>query len=659
MTSAKISNESVMLPQSASPTLAIISRASELMQNLTLVAETLLNQTFSAWEWIVLGSRIELGQVRSGLNENRELTERLRFIETPDFESNLPLFELALEGTSAPQLMRIGAEELPFSTYLERALWAYHSFGPRASNLFTPICNRENFLQLENVPTLREMPLDRPLPDSQLNLQELYHPEEELPFSLKTRDSKPRLLMIVPWLTMGGSDKFNLDLVEELKRNNWEVTIVTTLADPHKWTAEFMRYTTDILPMSFFLRPGDQPRFLRYAIESRKPDAVLISHTELGYYLLPYLRFRCPGPAYLDYCHLEALDWLDGGYPNLAVKRGGYFDLNVVSSFHLQNWLVSRGAKPERVEVAYTNIDTEKWTPSAENRSRVRAEFNVADDTPIILYACRIVKQKQPKIFAYVMRELKNLAIPFLCLVSGDGEDLPWLEAFVRENGLESHVRLLGANSNERVQEFMSGSDIFFLPSEWEGISLAIYEAMSMGLAIVGADVGGQSELVTPGCGRLVSRGDDIHEVRDYVQALRELLSDIRMCRTLGASARERVKTCFELRFLGTRMIDLIAKAKSNILRRANSTVSSEMVDRIMHQTLDYGRLSTEINSSLDRFHQMGRDLVAKTQALQTSANPSQEEINQALQLKSDYESLLKLLENKIGERELIFRKLL
>ena len=50
----------------------------------------------------------------------------------------------------------------------------------------------------------------------------------------------------------------------------------------------------------------------------------------------------------------------------------------------------------------------------------------------------------------------------------------------------------------------MAASDVFFLPSKMEGLSIAFIEAMSMGLTVVGSDVGGQGELVDEHSGVLL-----------------------------------------------------------------------------------------------------------------------------------------------------------
>ena len=322
--------------------------------------------------------------------------------------------------------------------------------------------------------------------------------------------NKPRLLMIVPWLTVGGADKFNLDVLEQLTAQGWEVSLATTLTGDSSWLPQFARFTPDIFILHHFLRLPDYPRFLRYLIRSRQFDLVMITNSELGYLLLPYLRAHCPEVPFVDYCHMEEEEWKNGGYPRLAVEYQYLLDMNIVSSAHLRDWMHKRGADPEHIHVCYTNIDAERWQPlPAARRIAVRHALGVtegiADDIPIVLYAARICEQKQPRVFADTLVQLHQHTANWLAVVAGDGPELDWLRRFVKRHGLSDHVQLLGAVSNDYVAELMAVADIFFLPSQREGIALSIYEAMASGLPIVGADVGGQRELVTPECGRLIT----------------------------------------------------------------------------------------------------------------------------------------------------------
>lgn len=414
----------------------------------------------------------------------------------------------------------------------------------------------------------------------------------ELPFANVLRKSPPRLLLIIPWMVMGGADKFNLDLIEQLTRRGWEVTVAATLRAEHGWLPRFTRLTPDVFAMCNFLRPVDQPIFLRYLIESRQPDVVMVSNSELGYQLLPYLRAHCPGPAFVDYCHMEEEYWKDGGYPRYAVGCQDLLDLNIVSSQHLKNWMVNRGADPSRIEVAYINVDPQVWAPDSQARRRVRARHRIAAQEPVILYAGRLCPQKRPQIFASVVHELARQELDFVALVAGDGEDRPALERYLTQHRLEGRVRMLGEVSPEAIRGLMAAADVFFLPSRWEGIALTIYEAMATGLAVVGADVGGQRELVTPECGILVPRGDASQEIAGYVEQLRRVLTDPALRARMGRAARDRICTHFRLQAMGDRMVELLEKARCLRAESPRPAISRGYGYETAVQAIEYVRIT-------------------------------------------------------------------
>ena len=134
-----------------------------------------------------------------------------------------------------------------------------------------------------------------------------------------------------------------------------------------------------------------------------------------------------------------------------------------------------------------------------------------------------------------------------MLVVAGDGPDFAWLQTFVRKHRLGRQVRLVGALSNTAVRDLLAGADIFFLPSEWEGIALSVYEALACGVPVVGADVGGQRELVTPECGILIDRGSEEDEARQYATVLARLLDAPEQRRSMGQQGRQRIEEHFRL----------------------------------------------------------------------------------------------------------------
>lgn len=409
-----------------------------------------------------------------------------------------------------------------------------------------------------------------------------------------------RLLLIAPFMTVGGADRFNLHLLDQLRLAGWEATVATTIDGSHDWYPLYERRTPDIFPLAHFLRLVDYPRFLHYLIASRQPDVVLISNSELGYRLLPYLRAMCPETPLADYCHSVAEDWNNGGYPRFSVEYQSLLDLTVTTSEHLRQWMIDRGANGDRIEVCHANVDTAALRPQPSVRADVRLQLEIADDEPVVLFAGRISEDKQPRVLAETLSRLDRSGARFTGVVAGDGPDLPWLRSFVRRR-LRSRVLTLGDVDHGEMARLMAASDVLFLPSRSEGIALTLYEAMACGIPVVGARVGGQSELVTPDCGMLVERSTPHDEAARYAEALRGLLADRRRRESMGAAARARVETEFPLARMGVRMTDLLQRAielhetqprpsSARDLARASATESVELMrlaqlaDRAWHE---------------------------------------------------------------------------
>lgn len=373
------------------------------------------------------------------------------------------------------------------------------------------------------------------------------------------------LLLILPWLEFGGADKFNLDLVGELARRGWRTTIITTIACSHSWHALFAQQSDAIIDLAAYPRHERPVRLVQIARECGC-HAILVSHSSFGYQVLAYARAHLPTVAFVDYCHMEEA-WGDGGFPALSVDSHHTLDLQIVSSQHLRQWMTARGANPNNVHVASTNIDTPDWNPNTYEQSTIRQSLQIDPAAPVVLYAARLARQKQPLLALYVMRDVVRARPNAVFLIAGDGQFAPFVRGFIRAHRLERNIRFLGPQPAERVRELLAATDVLFLPSEIEGISLTVYEAMSMGVVPVSAAVGGQAELVTPETGILIQRGS--RERTAYTQALLALIDTPARRQAMSTAARTRVETHFQLDQMGERMVELFQLAR---LRRATST---------------------------------------------------------------------------------------
>ncbi|MHB8909187.1 MAG: glycosyltransferase [Syntrophales bacterium] len=359
--------------------------------------------------------------------------------------------------------------------------------------------------------------------------------------ALVANSSGRRIMFIVPWMTTGGADRVNLDLVEGLTARGHDVTICATLSADHHWEHQFSRFTPDIFVLPNFLHATDYPRFLAYLVRSRKIDTVVITGSTIGYHLLPYLRAVSPGVAFVDMCHAEEPHWLNGGHPRFGIGYQDLLELNIVTNGHLAKWMKNHGGEAGRIRVIYTGVRVSHTGHPDEVRSAVRSELNIPEDMPVIVFAGRICEQKRPALLADILRIARDQELIFRAVIIGDGELKAQLEDLLGRYQLADSVQMLASVPHQRWLDILAASDIFLMPSQYEGISIALLESIAAGVVPVVAKVGGHDEIVTPDMGVLIPHGEN--ELSEYVDAIRRLLSNSaelkqmsERCKVLAAS---------------------------------------------------------------------------------------------------------------------------
>lgn len=381
----------------------------------------------------------------------------------------------------------------------------------------------------------------------------------ELPF--ENRLARPagqrRVLMLLPWMIVGGGERFALDLATGLVAAGDRVSVALTRDDAdNPWMDELAAITGDNFDLRQFLQPADYPRFLVYLIRSRQISHIWVSNSLLGYQLLPFIRAHCPDVAILDYNHAWQPE-RNGGLPRASLEHRSLLDMAVVASDSLRQWMIAHGGERQRIEVCTINIDTDYWRPDLAARSATRAELGIEDATPLIVFVGRLSPEKRPQLAVAILRELQSRGVAFRALIVGDGDELAAVRGAARQ--LAPQVTVLGAQPHARVRALLNAADLLLLPSAREGIATVIYEALALGVVPVASDVGGQRELVTPACGVLVPLGPN--ELRVYVDELTTLCADASLRRAMGDAGRARVVEHFSKPQLHARIASLLDAA--------------------------------------------------------------------------------------------------
>jgi glycosyltransferase involved in cell wall biosynthesis len=117
----------------------------------------------------------------------------------------------------------------------------------------------------------------------------------------------------------------------------------------------------------------------------------------------------------------------------------------------------------------------------------------------------RLYYQKGYLFALEALLKLKNEGYQFQYHILGEGPDREMLEYVIYDMKLNDYAILHGRVDGAQVKKFLTMSDIFLLPSIYEGISNAALEAMCTGVPIITTTAGGMSEVITDGVnGRIV-----------------------------------------------------------------------------------------------------------------------------------------------------------
>lgn len=151
-------------------------------------------------------------------------------------------------------------------------------------------------------------------------------------------------------------------------------------------------------------------------------------------------------------------------------------------------------------------IDTQREGLSQKEKEEKRKELGIPQDAFLITNAAEFTPNKNQKTVIEAIEQLHNPNIYFV--MCGIGEKKAELEQYVKEHGLEEHIRFVGFRND--LHEILQTSDCFVLSSFREGLSVALMEAMAEGLPVVCGRIRGNVDLVKNGFGGLLLAPEDI-----------------------------------------------------------------------------------------------------------------------------------------------------
>ena len=242
------------------------------------------------------------------------------------------------------------------------------------------------------------------------------------------------------------------------------------------------------------------------------------------------------------YAHEHSTTLVKGRfYTSLELLTNQSLDLYITVSEKDRQMLLNSGIPENAIELIYNTIDLDVSTIPGDSE-RLRKQFDLPAESIVCIGIGRLVPQKGFDILIEAFTKIASKVPQLYCLIIGTGEDKEKLSEQIRTAGLETRVRLVGYQDRSKAMSILKSSDMFVMPSRYEGTPIALLEAAALARPILAACAGGIPELV-------------MHEQHAYLvptydpDALAEgfvkLALDRNYAQRLGQNAQQRVQERF------------------------------------------------------------------------------------------------------------------
>lgn len=349
-----------------------------------------------------------------------------------------------------------------------------------------------------------------------------------------SHESFVRIVYILTTLGVGGAEKQVIALAERMSARGHAVAIVAL-----KHAEEECPVKLPVLRLNLAKTPLGIWRGLRFAanfLTLFRPE-VLHSHTFPANIFARLLHLpmdpRGARPVVINTIH----NVYEGGWHRRLIYRvteGFATAITAVSSAAATAYAGSSNERRKKVQVITNGIDLYAFTPDRNRRRRVRTQMQArrnfiwlavgriapAKDYPNLLNAWTAVQQAHPASRLWIAGEGDSAQF-----ASEDDHGIEWL-------GLRHDIA-----------DLMDAADGYVLSSAWEGMPLAVGEAMAMQKPVVVTDVGGVREMV--GDAGLIVAAHDSNGLAE--QMLRVMAWDDETRIAQGKSARIRIGEHFSI----------------------------------------------------------------------------------------------------------------
>lgn len=357
---------------------------------------------------------------------------------------------------------------------------------------------------------------------------------------------KVRVVHIIDGLNMDGGQKALYHLTRHLDSERYETSVISLSAKVGGLSA-FRQAGVSVTPLMVDgIKEIYKLRRLRACLSVAKPDIVQ-THLRVSNVVGKLVARSLKVPIVISTIQNE---YPRSAWPFMLLDRwfAPITDQVVAVSEPVKRLVIEKERVPEeRVTCIHNSVDIAECDRAAELPILPQIEQMRQRGDLIIAVVGRLTVQKGHRYLLEATRSVIDAVPKAHFVLVGQGELREKLCTLARDLGVADHVTFLGQLPPDVTLRLLWEADLFAMPSLWEGLSLALLEAMATKTAVVATKVSGALQVVVPGCtGMLVPPQDPAM----LGEAIVKLLQDPVLRRQMGDRARRRVEDEFSVQYM-------------------------------------------------------------------------------------------------------------
>lgn len=326
-----------------------------------------------------------------------------------------------------------------------------------------------------------------------------------------------KLAISIGTLEIGGAETFIINLLKHLDYSRFSVLLIVL----GRKTGSFLETEASKLPIEICYISKKEGLSVKAAcnvwatLRKFKPD---ILHGNIGglIYFLPYLFFHKIKTIYTAHtlAEKEFGPW-KRSFIGWLIRRRKIIPVGISPEIR-QSLAEVYKIKPSKIPLILNGIDIEKF----QYRRSFGFKINLGN-------VGRFEWVKNHRTIINIFLKLKANFPDLTLRLVGDGSLLQ-----MYKDEFKDRKDIIFVGKSENVSEELKKIDIFLIPSYYEGLPLAVLEAMASGCVIVGSNVGGLVGLVEEGVNGFLL--PDCTDVDGFVETIEKLLKNRKLLENIS-----------------------------------------------------------------------------------------------------------------------------